>query len=81
MIDWKLTKKAKEYAKMIENDEEIDSADFGCSDGFWYAIGDGGYFNPNDALEDAEQIKKVMEALNILQDLEENVYNKLNPNW
>lgn len=80
-MDWKLTDRALKVKKIIENDEELDAAEFGCGDCFWYAITSGGYFKPETALADQEQIAKVKEAVALLEDLERNVYDKLNPEW
>jgi len=42
----------------------------GSSDGFWYDITDGGRIDPAEVLDSEEQIKKVKEALELLQDFE-----------
>ena len=80
-MDWKLTKKAEKMKNKIANGEDFDDSPFGGSDGFWYNITDGGYFKPEEALLDQEQIKKINEAVELLRDLEENVYNQIVPEF
>lgn len=77
MIDWQLTPLAKEYKRKVEVGEEIEIAEFGGGDGFWYDITDGGSFNPAHAIADPEQLAKVMDALKVLEDLQKNVYDKI----
>lgn len=43
----------------------------GSSDGFWYDLTKGGYFDPQDVLSDPKQIAKVNEGIQLLQELEE----------
>lgn len=66
----KLNKEAK---RSIEDGEPMP---VGSSDGFWFDLTKGGYFNIEDVLEDPKQIKKMNEALELLQDLEE-IYNQV----
>jgi hypothetical protein len=43
----------------------------GCeasTDDFWYDLIDGGYLNPEDILEDKEDVKKVLQAIEVIQD-------------
>ena len=80
-MDWKLTKEAEEMKRKLNNGEDFDNSPFGGSDGFWYDITNGGYFKPEEALADKEQIEKVEEAVKLLQDLEENVYKKIVPEF
>ena len=42
----------------------------GSSDGFWYDLTSGGYINPGAVLEDEEQLKKLNEALEIVESFE-----------
>lgn len=77
-MEWKLTSRAKENMEKLSNEEETEHS-FGGGDGFWYDITDEGYFNVEEVLLDEEQIKKVNEAVELLKDLEDNVYSKINP--
>ena len=43
----------------------------GSSDGFWYDIGDGGYINPQEILDDTQQIQAVIDAVALLHDFEQ----------
>ena len=43
---------------------------FGSSDGFWFDITKGGYFEPSDVMKDPAQIKKMQEAIELVQELE-----------
>ncbi len=80
-MEWKLSEKAEETKRLIENGEELDESPFGGSDGLWYDITDGGYCNPDEILTDAEQLKKVKDAVEILRDFENNVYDKIVPEF
>lgn len=75
------TVRAEEVKKALEEGEDLGFAEFGCSDGFWYALTQGGYFAPEKALSDPEQVAAVKAAQKLLQDLERNVYMSLNPEW
>ena len=75
-MDWKLTKEAEVAKKQLAEDGETEHA-FGGSDGFWYDITDGGYFKPEEALADPEQIEKVKDAVALLKDLEDSVYSEI----
>ena len=55
MIDWKFKKDAKPQ---------------GSSDGFYYDIHNG-YIRPEEVLDNAEQIKEILEALDLLDSFEE----------
>ena len=77
-MDWKLSKEAEEAKKQVEEDT-VEVLKFGGSDGFWYDATKGGYFKPELALADKEQIKMVKDALELLEDLEENVYQMIVP--
>ena len=80
-MDWKLTKEAEEArAQLAEGNNETEHS-FGGSDGFWYDLTLGGYFKPELALSDTEQVKKVKEAIALLEDLESNVYQKIVPEF
>ena len=76
-MEWKLSDKAEQVKKEIEDGVEELSYQFGCSDGFWYSITDGGYFDPKEVLVDDEQIEKIVSAIQIVKDFEDNVYNKI----
>jgi soluble cytochrome b562 len=80
-MDWKLSKEAEEMKQKRAKDEEVETSPFGGSDGFWYDITDGGYFNPALALVDEGQISAVQEAVKLLKDLESNVYQKIVPEF
>ena len=80
-MEWKLSKEALKNKASLENDEEDLEFSFGGGDGFWYDITDGGYFDPEKALEDEEQIKKVKEAVVLLKSLEDEVYSKIVPEF
>lgn len=80
-MNWKLTQKAEDIKKKLAFNEDLDDSPFGGSDGFWYDITDGGYFKPEEALSDPEQIKKVEEAVILLKSLEEEVYQKIVPEF
>ena len=79
-MEWKLTKEAEEAKKQVQENNESDHS-FGGSDGFWYDITDGGYFKAEKALSDIDQIAEVNKAVNLLRDLEENVYTKIVPEF
>lgn len=79
-MEWKLSEAALKAKEAIKNDEELVDG-FGGSDGFWYDITDGGYFDPEKALADKEQIQKVKEAVDLLKSLEENVYQLIVPEF
>ena len=80
-MEWKLTKEAEEAKEQLSNGENETEYTFGGSDGFWYDLTAGGYFKPELALADEEQIKKVREAKELLEDLESNVYQKIVPEF
>jgi hypothetical protein len=42
----------------------------GSSDGFWYDLTDGGYIRPQFLLSDPEQLKKLNEAISLVQSFE-----------
>lgn len=48
----------------------------GSSYGMWDDLTSGGYFKPEDVLEDKEQINEVKEAIKLLKQLEE-VYDQV----
>ena len=81
MENFKLTTQAEGVKNKLANDEELDFSQFGGSDGFWYDITDGGYFKPEEALSDKEQIKKVNEAVELLKQLKSEVYDNLTPEF
>lgn len=37
---------------------------------FWYDLSSGGYLKPSEILEDLEDIKRVMEAIEVLREFE-----------
>lgn len=80
-MDWKLTKEAEEAKEQLAGDEGETEHTFGGSDGFWYDITDGGYFKTEKVLSDIDQIAEVNKAVNLLRDLEENVYSKIVPEF
>lgn len=43
----------------------------GGSDGFWYDITFGGYIRPSELLKDKEQIKKLEEAIELVESFEQ----------
>jgi len=38
---------------------------------FWYDLTDGGYLNPEDILEDAEDVERVKEAIETIREFED----------
>ena len=66
-----LTEKVK---KSIETGEPID--EISSSDGFWYNITMGGYVKVEDLIASPEQIKKIKEALETIEELEK-IYEKV----
>ena len=42
----------------------------GSSSGFWYDLTDGGYIKPEEILEDAEQLEKLEDAIEIVRSFE-----------
>ena len=40
------------------------------NEGFWYALTDGGYLNPEDILAEGKDINKVREAIKIIKEFE-----------
>jgi len=38
---------------------------------FWYDLTDGGYIKPKDLLEDEEEIKRVEEAIKVLEEFKQ----------
>lgn len=42
----------------------------GSSDGFWYDITDGGYVRPDQVLSDPGQLKKLNDAIEIVESFE-----------
>lgn len=48
-----------------------DATPQGSSDGFWYDLTDGGYIRPDELIDDKDQLKKVLEAIQMLRSLEE----------
>ena len=48
----------------------------GSSDGFWYDLTFGGYIEPAKLLADERQLKKVIEAINVLTDFEAALHRK-----
>lgn len=65
-----LTNRAFELKKAVENQEELteeqeELASCAGSDGFWYALMEGGYINPEDWLtgDSLVEVKKSIEKL------------------
>jgi hypothetical protein len=46
---------------------KIDAPDQTSSEGDWYALTDGGYIHPEEVLADEDQLKKLIEATNIVK--------------
>lgn len=42
---------------------------------FYYDITRGGYINPSDMLLDSERVKKIEEAIKIIEDWEQELYD------
>ncbi len=88
-MEFKLTQKAEEAANELkrayEADDYWDIADEitvgGTSDGFWYDMTSGGSIKLNDILSDLKQIGEVERAVELLQEFEEHVYNKITPEY
>lgn len=80
-IEWKLAEEAEEAKRQLEHEEDFTASTFGGGDGFWYDITDGGYFIPEEALSDKQQIEAVKSAVELLRDLESNVYSKIVPEF
>lgn len=56
---------------MIIWDFKIDAEPQGTSNGFWYDITMGGYIKPEEVLDNKDQIKKLKEAIELVQSFEE----------
>ncbi len=48
----------------------------GSSDGFWYDLTRGGYFDLEDVMADQKQMKQMSEAIALVQKLEE-IYDEV----
>lgn len=63
--------------KAIDSEDVEEMAKYGGgSDGFWYDLTSGGYFSPSKVLADKADVKKVNDAIKLLQELEE-IYENL----
>ena len=60
--------------KKFELKENLE--DMGSSDGFWYDLTKGGYFEPEDVILDEKQLQQVKNAIKLLQKLED-VYDEI----
>jgi len=60
-------KLTQETRACIANERTLD---IGSSEGFWYDLTKGGYFSPDDVMADPKQIKKMQEAIDLVQELE-----------
>lgn len=49
----------------IKNNLEV------CSDDFWYDLSAGGYLNPNEICENAEDAERVIKAVAVIRDFED----------
>ena len=56
--------------KKLSNEEQENIELVIESEGFWYALTDGGYIKPEEILENKEDIDKINEAIQILQTFE-----------
>jgi hypothetical protein len=79
-MEFKLTELAERLMEAKENDEECDDC-MGSSNGFWYDMTKGGYFKPKKVLSDPEQLRQVTEALKLLREFEEDVYDRIVPEF
>lgn len=68
----------KAASDAIKNEEAL--AGVGSSDGFWYDLTQGGYFEPEDVLADAKEVAKVKKAIAIVQELE-SIYKQVAPEF
>lgn len=80
-MKFKLTPKAKELLKLINNGEDLTDLaqefqeSFSSSDGFWYHITRGiGDDFVSDIVADKDQVKKVRDAIATLQAFEKLYY-------
>lgn len=74
-MKFKLTPEAQHA---VDTGEPIES--LGSSSDFWYDLTLAGYFKPEDVLADPKQIKKVKDAILLVQDLEE-IYNQVSERY
>jgi len=52
----------------------------GCeasTDDFWYDLTSGGYLKPDEILENKEDIEKVNDAINILEEFQKSCVNQI----
>lgn len=57
-------------AKKLKEEESEQIAGTIDNEGFWYALTDGGYLNPEDILEYQEDIDKVHKAIKIVKEFQ-----------
>ena len=72
--------KPKVQKAIDEEDFDAMSGFGGGSDGFWYDLTSGGYFEPKKVLADKKDIDRVKDALKVLLELEE-IYTSLTPEF
>jgi len=56
-----------ELKKNIDEDQIMGIVD---NEGFWYALSDGGYLNPEEILKNKEDIKRVKNAIKIIREFQ-----------
>ncbi|MFX0208807.1 MAG: hypothetical protein ACFFDT_22685 [Candidatus Hodarchaeota archaeon] len=80
-----LTKLAQRALDRVEAGEDINEIqdelgfEWGCSDGFWFGITDGGYIDPKEILV-GEDLERVQEALETLIEFEK-LMKKISPEF
>lgn len=48
-----------------------------CTSDFWYDLTDGGYLKPEEILENADDVKKVREAIDVLLDFHDSCVTQI----
>ena len=56
--------------KKLTEEQQEQIASIIDNEGFWYALSDGGYLNPEDILDNEEDIKKIKEALRTIREFQ-----------
>lgn len=59
----------------IKLKEGLEEGSVGGSDGFWYDLTSGGYFDPEEVMADPEQLAEMRKAIELVEQLEE-IYNR-----
>lgn len=63
------------YKMEIKLKDGLEEGTVGGSDGFWYDLTSGGYFDPDEVMADPEQLAEMRKAIALVERLEE-IYNQ-----